>query len=111
MRRSNEPLWWLPFSAGMMLDALAMPAIIVITGILIPLGLAGGGLQGMLTHPLVRAGLFVLISLTFFHAAHRLRFALVDLGLKGAKHALGFILYGGAIVGTLVAAGVVVGLI
>lgn len=109
MRRSNEPLWWLPFSAGMMLDALAMPALIVITGILVPLGLAGGGLQGLISHPLIRAGLFVLISLTFFHAAHRLRFALVDLGLKGAKNALGFLLYGGAIVGTLVAAAVAVG--
>ena len=27
MRRSNEPLWWIPFAGGMMLDAMLAPAL------------------------------------------------------------------------------------
>jgi succinate dehydrogenase subunit D len=112
MRRSNEPLWWLPFAAGMGIDAMVIPALVVITGIFIPLGLVNPeGLRGFLLHPLVRAGLFVVVSLSFFHAAHRLRFTLIDLGLKGADAALSVVCYGAAILGTLAAAAVALGLL
>ena len=37
---------------------------------------------------MTRALLFVVISLTFIHAAHKVRFILVDLGLKGASTAI-----------------------
>lgn len=110
MKRSNEPLWWLPFAAGMMLDAMVAPALIVITGILVPFGLIESDrLQALLLHPLIRALLFVMISATFFHAAHRLRFALPDIGLKALKPVLPFLFYGGAIVGTLLTAVVAFG--
>jgi fumarate reductase subunit D len=108
-RRSNEPLWWMPFSGGMMADALVMPALIVITGILIPLGFVHESVRGLFQNPLIRLALFVVISLTFFHAAHRLRFTLIDLGLKGARTAVAAILYGAAILGTLWAAAVALG--
>jgi fumarate reductase subunit D len=103
-RRSNEPLWWAPFGAGMMLDALAIPALALITGILLPfaLGVTEHGVFTLFNNLLVRLALWVLISASFFHGAHRMRFTLVDLGLKGAKAALGFILYGAAIIGTVV---------
>jgi fumarate reductase subunit D len=105
MKRSNEPIWWIPFAGGMMADAMLAPALILITGFLIPLGLLSPErLHGMLTHPLIRILFFAFISLTFFHAAHRLRFALGDLGLRSIKPALGVICYGSAIVGTIVAA-------
>jgi fumarate reductase subunit D len=109
--RSKEPFWWLLFSGGMMLDALAMPALIVITGLLVALGLVSGNVRGLFLNPLVRIGLFVLISLTFFHAAHRLHFTLADFGLRSARGALAFICYGAAIAGTLVAGAVALGLI
>jgi len=103
MRRSNEPLWWVPFAGGMMIDAMVIPALIVITGILLPFGIIDvESIRQLLLHPLTRAAMFVIISLTFFHAAHRLRFALPDLGLRALKPVLGFILYGGAILATLV---------
>lgn len=104
-RRSNEPLWWAPFSGGMMANAMVMPALIIITGALIPLGMVNAeGVREFLNHLLVRAAFFVLISLTFFHAAHRLRFTLVDVGLKQFKMGLAVLCYGAAIVGTLIAA-------
>jgi fumarate reductase subunit D len=84
MRRtkSTEPLWWIPFAGGMMIDAMVMPALIIITGLLIPLGVVRPeALFTLLNNPLVRFVLFVVISFTFFHAAHRLRFVLPDLGM------------------------------
>src|SRR3954454_2150397 len=112
MRRSSEPLWWIPFAGGMMMDAMLAPALIVITGILVPFGLvAPDKLQGFLVHPLVRLVLFVFVAATFFHAAHRLRYAFADLGLKSLKPYLGAIFYGGAIVGSLIALLIAVGVI
>jgi fumarate reductase subunit D len=105
MRRSNEPLWWIPFAGGMMADAMLAPALILITGFLIPLGMIDPArFQAALAHPLGRLVVFGFASLTFFHAAHRLRFALGDLGLKSMKPALGVICYGAAIIGTIIAA-------
>jgi fumarate reductase subunit D len=108
MARSNEPFWWIFFGAGMMVDALLIPAFIVITGVLLPLGLLRGpqAVQTLINHPLSRALLFVVISLTFIHAAHKCRFLLFDLGLKGSATAIAFVCYGSAIVGTIVAGAV-----
>jgi len=112
MRRSSEPLWWIPFAGGMMMDAMVAPALIVITGILVPAGIvAPDKLLAFLVHPLTRLVLFVFAAATFFHAAHRLRFALGDLGLKSLKPQLGFICYGLAIIGSIVAALVALGVL
>jgi fumarate reductase subunit D len=98
MARSNEPFWWALFSAGMMVGALLVPALVVITGFL-PLG--AERMQNLLNHPLTRLLLFIVISLSFFHWAHRFRFTLVDLGLKGASPVIAVVCYGSAIVGTV----------
>jgi fumarate reductase subunit D len=96
----------------MMADAFIIPALVIATGLLVPLGLLEPeNLQRWLVHPLGRAALFVLCSLTFFHAAHRLRFALADLGLKPLGPALAYVCYGGAILGTLAAALVALGIL
>jgi fumarate reductase subunit D len=106
MARSNEPLVWAPFSAGMMVDALFLPAIIVITGIMLPLGLLGGSeeVRSLINHPLTRLLLFVVISLSLFHWAHRFRYILFDLGLHSGKMVVAVLCYGAAIVGTVVTA-------
>jgi fumarate reductase subunit D len=104
MRRSNEPLVWLPFAGGMMADAMLVPALALITGVLAPLGMVSeAGFRALLLNPLVRFVLFGLIALTFFHAAHRIRFTLADLGLKALKPALPLLCYGAAVVGTILA--------
>ncbi len=105
MARSNEPLWWGPFSAGMMIGALCVPALIVITGFLLPWLRPHDAekVQHLVNHPLTRVLLFVVISLSFFHWAHRFRYILFDLGLKGGRTAVAAVCYGAAIVGTVLA--------
>jgi fumarate reductase subunit D len=107
MARSDEPLWYGPFSAGMMIGALCVPALVVITGfLLIVLQPDAARVQKLIDNPLTRAVLFVIISLSFFHWAHRFRYLLFDLGLKGGRTAVAAVCYGAAIVGTLLAAAI-----
>jgi len=107
--RSSEPFWWSLFGAGGVIAAVLVPVHIVLTGIAAPAGWAPHAfayprMVALLSHPLTRAYLFVLIALPLFHWAHRFRFALVDLGLKKGQRAVAAVCYGAAITGTIVAA-------
>ena len=110
MAKSNEPLVWAPFFAGAGLSALLMPVLIMVT-LLAGYGVVpSNDLRGLLNHPLVRLVMFFLISLSLFHAVHRIRFILVDLGLHAARGLIAALCYGFAVIGTLVALLVVTGL-
>ena len=86
-------------------SAFLLPVTIVLTGIAVPAGwLSEEHLRDLVRHPLCRLYLFVAISLPLFHWAHRFRFTVVDLGLKGAKGVLAFLCYGAAIAGTFLGA-------
>ena len=104
MARSNEPLWWGPFSAGMMIGALCVPALILLTGFLLS-GRPNDAdrVQALINSPLTRLFLVLVISLSFFHWAHRFRYVLFDLGVKGGKTLVAFLCYGSAIAGTVIA--------
>ena len=112
MAKSNEPIWWSLFGAGGAVAALLLPIHIFLTGLAGPLGWVSAvafdfaRVQSLLAHPITRLYCFVLISLPLFHAAHRIRFTLVDLGIRGVDMFLAVVCYGAAIVGTLVTAGV-----
>ena len=105
MARSNEPLWWGPFSVGMMVGALVVPALILITGLIWPFvrPSAADSVRALLVHPLTSVFLVAVISLSLFHWAHRFRYILFDLGLKGGRAAVAFLCYGTAVLGTVVA--------
>ncbi len=107
MARSNEPFVWSLFASGGMVAAMFMPAHLLIVCILVPLGLSQPlsheAIHGLFSHPITRIYLIVLISLPLFHFAHRLRFTLGDLGLRGMSTLLATVLYGVAVVGTLFA--------
>jgi fumarate reductase subunit D len=91
--------------AGAGVAALLMPATIALTSIGVALGwIDENGLWKLLSSPWVRAYLFVVLFLSLFHAAHRLRFVLVDLGLKAVQGLVAVVCYGSAIVGTVFAA-------
>jgi fumarate reductase subunit D len=96
----------------MMIGALCVPALIVITGFLLPLLFRNdaSSAQRLIHHPLTRLSLFVVISLSLFHWAHRFRYILFDLGLKASRTAVAAACYGAAIVGTVVAAVIALGL-
>ena len=102
--------WWFMFSQGGVLAALLIPVHILVQGILGPLSIVTvvdrhyDTWISILGNPIVKLYLLVLISLPFFHFAHRLRYLLVDLGVPAAKSvAAQVIFYGGAILVTLVA--------
>ena len=102
-----EPIWWALFGAGGFVAALLLPIQILIYGIMIPLGsvppdaYSAVRLDNLLGNPLVKLYLLVLISLPLFHWAHRFRYFLFDLGIRGARKGLAVLCYGAAIVGTV----------
>jgi fumarate reductase subunit D len=104
MAKSNEPLVWGPFFAGAGLSALLMPALIIIILVASYGGLNANDLHALLANWFVRLVLLILISLSLFHAVHRIRYILVDLGLKAAKGLIAAVCYGSAMVGSVLAA-------
>jgi fumarate reductase subunit D len=108
-RRSVEPLLWILFSAGGVLSALLVPILIFLFGLAFPLGWLEAPtherVTGLLEHPLTRAGVFLLCSLSLFHWAHRFRYTLYDgLQIKHLNEIINVICYGGAVAGSLAAA-------
>jgi fumarate reductase subunit D len=108
-KRSNEPLLWLLFSAGGTISALLMPIHLFLFGLAFPLAWIAapdhGSLLALLNHPLTRLYLLVFCALPLFHWAHRFRFTLYDgLQIKHLNELINTLCYGGAIVGTLLAA-------
>ena len=86
MARSNKPILWLPFAGGGLVAALNTPVLILITGILVPLGilhLRYETLAAFAHNPIGKLILFGVVALPAWHAAHRLRMTAHDLGLGG----------------------------
>jgi fumarate reductase subunit D len=109
MAKSKEVIWWTLFAKGGVVSALFVPVLILITGFIIPFGFGGrletfGPARSLLTYFLTRALLFVVISLSLFHSAHRIRHTIADLGVHGGAMLVATICYGGAIAGTGLAA-------
>jgi fumarate reductase subunit D len=81
-RARSEAVAWLSFSTGGMLTALVFPVLVLLVGLVFPLGLLGppghDHLLAVLSHPLTRIALFVLCVLALLHWAHRFRYALFD---------------------------------
>lgn len=109
MRPSNEPFFWAIFSAGGVIIALLMPILIIVTGFLVPAEeIEPAHLQDIFDNPLVRLIVFGMAFFTFFHAAHRIRHTVKDLGLRSNHMALAAVCYLAAAAGTIWAAVVVV---
>ena len=108
-KRPIEPLLWMLFSAGGVLSALLMPSLVFLFGVAFPLGWLSAPsharLAAVLCHPLTRVALFVLCTLSLFHWAHRFRYTLYDgLQIKHLNEVINLLCYGGAVVGSVVAA-------
>jgi fumarate reductase subunit D len=105
----SEPFWWLLFSAGGMMSALFLPGHVLWQGIAMPMGWVPAEarsyerMHALLSHPIAKLYLLALISLSLFHAGHRLKHAVHDLGFE-AKGFLAVLFYGAATVCTAVAA-------
>ena len=104
------PLLWLLFSAGGTVAALLFPIHLLLTGLAFPLGWLEPPhhdvLRRLLSHPITRVYVFVLISLPLFHWAHRFRYTLYDgLQLKHLTALIAVLCYGSALAATALAAG------
>ena len=109
MHRSNEAFWWSLFSAGGAISALFVPAFVIVTGVAIPF-LAGSEpatayqrLHHLLGWLPVRATLFIVLFLSFFHCAHRIRHLVATLWHGAEGGLLAGLCYGGALAGSAVA--------
>ncbi len=105
MKRSAEAFWWSLFSAGGVVSALFLPAFVFVTGLVLPSQHAGSGnsayerIYDIVSWWPVRAVLFVVLLLSFVHAAHRLKHIVMDLGWRRVTAPLSILCYGGAIAG------------
>lgn len=101
--KTSEPFWWGLFSAGGVVAAFLVPIHIILVGFAVPLGWITdvGALYRVWW---VKLYLFVLIVLPLYHWAHRFYFTLNDMGLKPINKLLAVLCYGGAIVGTIITA-------
>ena len=106
MARSNKPLVWSLFAAGGTLAAFVVPALVLIT-LMTGFGYTPSAMTYETLHAfaagwLGKGGIFVVISLCLWHAAHRARTALHGLGLR-ADRWVARIGYGIAGLGSLLA--------
>jgi fumarate reductase subunit D len=86
MAKSNKPVVWSLFAAGGTLAALLAP-VLVLLFLLAALGrapelLGYARLHAFAANPLGKLFLLTVITLFLWHAAHRLRVALHDFGLR-----------------------------
>ena len=108
--KTTDPFWWGLFSVGGTLAAFLVPVHVLVTGLGISFGWISPQVieyQRMVTlleNPLWKIYLFLLISLPLFHWAHRFRYVLMDMGLRSLKTPIAALCYGGACVGTALAA-------
>jgi fumarate reductase subunit D len=109
-----EAAAWLLFSAGGMVSALLVPVLVLLFGVLFPLGVLAppdhAGFAALLGHPLVRIVLFGLCVLALLHWAHRFRYTLFDgLQLDRFRGAINVLCYAAALAGSAWAALVLFG--
>jgi fumarate reductase subunit D len=115
MKRSNEPVIWLLFGAGGMLSALVGPVLVLITGLLVPLGvlpkdtLSYQRVMAFLQNPLGKLALLAVISLFLFHGVHRFVTTLNDYGVRGG-HTTMAVFVGIAALLTVLTAGLLIGI-
>jgi fumarate reductase subunit D len=108
--RSTQPIFWLMFGAGGMLSALFGAMLVLITGILLPLGIVFAPDALTYDHALAfarnwagKAFLFVVITFFLWHGMHRIYHTLHDFGVK-SKMAGQIGCYGIALMATIAAA-------
>ena len=107
-RRTIAPVFWLLFGAGGMLSALFGPALIVLTGFMLPHGWgvpAGFAdyphVLAFARHPIGKLVILAVIALFFWHGAERLFLTLKDMRV-GTLLMLRLMTYGVAAILTLV---------
>ena len=110
-RSTAEPIAWLLFSSGGMVSALLLPILLLLFGVVFPLGLVSppeyAHMLAVLSHPITRLVLLGLFVLSLFHWAHRFRYTLYEgLQLRRLGILITTLCYGGALAGSAIAASI-----
>ena len=105
----TEPFWWGLFSAGGVVAAMLIPVLIYFVGLAERLGFGSeassyGTMRALFNYPLAKVFFFVVAVLPLYHVAHRIRFMLHEFGVRKLILPIHYFCYGGAIVGTGLAA-------
>jgi fumarate reductase subunit D len=113
-RSTSDALAWLLFSAGGVVSALLAPVLLLLFGVVFPMGLLAppghAHLSVVLDHPLTRLVLVVLCVLALLHWAHRFRYALAEgLQLTRLRRLITLLCYSAAIIGSAWAVVVLLG--
>jgi len=107
MPKSNKPVVWGLFAAGGTLTAFFTPVLVVLTLLAAeghtPELLTYDRLHALAAHWAGKAALFAIVFLSLWHAAHRLRITLHDLGVR-SDTLVAWMVYCLAAVGTVAAA-------
>lgn len=107
-KRSHEPIAWSLFGGGGMTLAFLTPALLLITGVLLPFvvdtATAYTLIDSVLSHPLAKIVMLAAIALPLYHTAHRLYHGLHDLHIQGPEPWMLILFYGGATVLSCLAA-------
>lgn len=108
-KRSHEPIVWSLFGGGGVVAAFCLPALILVVGILYPLGVIDAdalSYQRIITfssHWFGKICWLTLIALPLWHAMHRIYHGLHDFKIEGGKLLL-VVCYGFAFVGSVATA-------
>lgn len=108
MARSNKPMIWLPFAAGGTIAAFVLPGA-MLAMLLASAGLIGGEglsyehMRAFVNHPAGKLIILVVLGVPLWHAAHRLRMTIQDLGARrpGTRRLVARCCYGAALIATL----------
>ena len=112
-KKSNEAFWWSLFSAGGVASAMFLPALLVVVGVVLPNQYLDDPrasyvhLFGLVTWWPVRLLLLGVIGFSFFHAGHRIRHVMFDIGWRQHTAPLSLLCYGGALLGAATAAWII----
>lgn len=118
MARSHKPLLWFPFAMGGTVAALLLPGLLLLTllaglGVLPDGALSHARVSAFVGHWLGTLAVFVVVASMLWHAAHRLRMTLQDLGVRTptARRLAARICYGLATAGTLLLIAALIGVL
>ena len=112
-KKSNGAFWWSLFSAGGVASAMFIPAFLVVVGVVLPNQYLDDPrasyehLFGLVTWWPVRLLLLGVIGSSFFHAGHRIRHVMIDLGWRHHTAPLSLLCYGGALAGAATTAWII----
>lgn len=88
MSTSNKPIIWSLFAAGGTVTALLTPILVLLFALAVPLEFLDAEtfsyerVQLLLASPLVRLIVFIVLFLSLWHSAHRMRITVHDFGLR-----------------------------